>query len=274
MARLITFDMDGTLLSPDHTISEKNLAAIRKCSEHGKQVALCTGRSVSELREYFPVLLPYVRYAICVSGALCWDLLKNRKICSDSIGTETALRAMEIAEPFSPMIHFLSDTSIMQKSHWEHLSDYHMEQYTEMYRREAEFVEDITALYRKNPWPLEKLNFYNRSEESRAALEEEIRKAALPVEMRHAEITSLELSPKGVTKGTGLLSLCRFLSIHPSDVVSVGDAENDVDAFLVSGTGVAMGNAPESVKRQAGFVTRDNAHDGCALAIEKFMLQS
>lgn len=272
MAVLIAFDMDGTLLAPDLSITKKTVEAIHRCAEEGKTVALCTGRSVAELREYYPLLLPSVRYASCVSGALCWDLTENRKICSESMSPETVLRALEIAKPFSPLIHFLSDYSILQESHWSRLSDYNMGIHTEAYRRVSELVEDITAFYRNAPRPIEKLNFYNRSEKDRDALEKELEKAGLPVELKHAEITSLELSPKNVTKGTGLLSLCRHVGIDPKETISVGDAENDVDAFRVSGFGIAMGNAPDQVKAQADFVTLDNAHDGCALAIEKFML--
>lgn len=272
MSLFITFDMDGTLLSPDLTITEKTLSAIRRCAEKDKLVGLCTGRSVAELREYFPQLLPYVRYASCVSGALCWDLVEDRKICSDGIDPETIIKAMEIAKPFSPLVHFLSDYSIMQKSHWEQLSDYNMDIHKDSYQKVSRLVDDISDMFLHDPHPIEKLNFYNRSEESRAALEKELLKANLPVELRHAEISSLELSPKGITKGTGLLSLCRHLSIDPDEVVSVGDGENDIDAFNVAGIGVAMGNAPDNVKKHADFLTHDNAHDGCALAIEKFML--
>ena len=272
MYSLITFDMDGTLLDPSHKISQKTLDAIKRCAASGKTAALCTGRSVSELKEYLPGLCPYVRYAVCASGALGWDLLENKKIFSDSMTPETAIKAMDIAARFSPMTHFLSDYSIMQKSQWEHLENYNMGQYRKLYESEATMVEDITEMYKSSPFPLEKLNFYNRSPEARALLKDAIKKEGLPVEMRYAETASLELSPLGVTKGTGLLSLCRYLGISPAEAVSVGDSENDTDAFKVSGMGVAMGNAPEAVKAAAGLVVSDNAHDGCADAIEKLML--
>ena len=272
MANLITFDMDGTLLCPDLSISENSLSAIRRAAECGKHVALCTGRSVSELRPYLPVLLPWVRFAVCVSGALLYDLAAGKTISSETIDPDTALRAMEIAAPYDPMIHFLAVDSLMQESHWEHLSDFNMGRYTEMYRKEATMVEDLRAFYAARPWPLPKLNFYNRSVAHRKALREAIAAAGLPVEMRDAEISSLELSPPGITKGTGVLSLCRYLGILPEDTVSVGDAENDVDSFRAVGIGVAMGNAPDSVKKEADAVVSDNAHDGCAEAIERFIV--
>ena len=39
----------------------------------------------------------------------------------------------------------------------------------------------------------------------------------------------------------------------------------------LAGTGVAMGNAPEDIQRRADFVTRSNAEDGVAYALEQFL---
>ena len=43
--RLAAIDMDGTLLSPDGTVSPANQAAIRALKNQGAEVVVCTGRS-------------------------------------------------------------------------------------------------------------------------------------------------------------------------------------------------------------------------------------
>ena len=53
MVQLIAIDMDGTLLSPDHTISKKNKEAILEAQSRGIEVVVATGRSYSEA--YYPV---------------------------------------------------------------------------------------------------------------------------------------------------------------------------------------------------------------------------
>ncbi len=50
--------------------------------------------------------------------------------------------------------------------------------------------------------------------------------------------------------------------------MAVGDGDNDVDMFAVAGWGVAMGNAPVHVQRQANAVTYSNDEDGLAVALE------
>ena len=64
---------------------------------------------------------------------------------------------------------------------------------------------------------------------------------------------------------------------HPpprSDILAIGDAENDVGMLELAGTSVAMGNAPASVQAVADHVTASNApgDDGAARALERFVL--
>ena len=68
MIRLIAIDMDGTILSPDHSISPKNKQAILAAQSQGIEVVIATGRSFPEA--YTPIsseglTLPY----ICLNGA-------------------------------------------------------------------------------------------------------------------------------------------------------------------------------------------------------------
>lgn len=53
----------------------------------------------------------------------------------------------------------------------------------------------------------------------------------------------LEVMPSGVTKATGLDLLLTELGFQSSDVVAVGDNENDVDMIRMAGLGIAVANA-------------------------------
>ena len=79
-----------------------------------------------------------------------------------------------------------------------------------------------------------------------------------------------EVSPRSVSKGAGLVNLCKHLEIPLEETVAIGDAENDLEILQLAGVGVAMGNAIDSVKKIADFVTADNDHGGIVKAIEKY----
>ncbi len=65
---------------------------------------------------------------------------------------------------------------------------------------------------------------------------------------------ALHILPKGVNKGTGLLSLCEELGIDPRHVAAVGDSHNDLEMFSVVGLSIALPNAPRKVKERADVV--------------------
>ncbi|AEK72601.1 phosphoglycolate phosphatase [Thermococcus sp. 4557] len=70
-----------------------------------------------------------------------------------------------------------------------------------------------------------------------------------------------------INKGTGIEKACEILGISPGEVAHVGDGENDLDAFRVVGYRVAVGQAPESLKREADYVTKRTYGDGGAEGI-------
>lgn len=78
----------------------------------------------------------------------------------------------------------------------------------------------------------------------------------------------LEVLPAGASKGGGVALLLDHLGLQPSEAMAMGDAENDLGMLQLVGTSVAMGNAPDFVKRAARHVTASNDEDGAALAIE------
>ncbi|MBR3008410.1 MAG: HAD hydrolase family protein, partial [Stomatobaculum sp.] len=57
-----------------------------------------------------------------------------------------------------------------------------------------------------------------------------------------------------------------------SEIIMVGDSDNDVAALKTAGLALAMGNATPEVKEIAGAVLPDNAHDGAAVAVRKYLL--
>ena len=56
-------------------------------------------------------------------------------------------------------------------------------------------------------------------------------------------------------------------------IIAVGDADNDESMIREAGLGIAMGNANESIKGLADVIVADNDHDGCAQAIDEFLLE-
>ena len=81
----------------------------------------------------------------------------------------------------------------------------------------------------------------------------------------------LEVIPKVINKGQGIRDICKVLGLSTEEVISFGDAANDIPMLREAGMGVAMGNAADPVKAAANMVTLSNNEDGIAAALEKLL---
>src|SRR2546422_7230484 len=73
---------------------------------------------------------------------------------------------------------------------------------------------------------------------------------------------SVMVLPASVDKATGLRSALHELALAPQGVVATGDAENDQAFLALSGYGVAVANALDTLKATTKHVTRGEAGAG------------
>ena len=66
--------------------------------------------------------------------------------------------------------------------------------------------------------------------------------------------------------------LARHINCDLKDIIAFGDALNDICMLKAAGTGVAMGNAEDSVKAAADIIAPPNTEDGVAKIINDLLL--
>lgn len=82
----------------------------------------------------------------------------------------------------------------------------------------------------------------------------------------------LDVTNPLANKGAAVVTLARLMGVSLAETAVIGDSNNDVSMFAKSPFSIAMGNASDSVKKQARFVTASNDEEGIAKAIEKYLL--
>jgi len=82
----------------------------------------------------------------------------------------------------------------------------------------------------------------------------------------------LDVTHPAANKGEVVRFLSSRYDLPPAQVATMGDMPNDVLMFAHSGLSIAMGNASSEVQRAARMVTRSNADEGFAYAVERFVL--
>ena len=270
--QLIAFDMDGTLLTSDKRVTEACREAIADAVAAGKDVAICTGRPVAELRPYDQILQD-VRYEICECGTLIYDRIDRKILLRHTLSPEVIPDILRIIplEDIMPQAMIMGESYVNAKD-VVRMPHFNMAVYASLYAEVATRKENVAEMIRQHPEGIEKINLYHASVEGRARTRARIKAMHLPVDCLDSEISTLEISPSGCSKGTGLKDLAHKLGIPIEQTIGVGDADNDVPLLQAAGLGLAMGNANEHAKAAADGVLADCDHDGCAYAIRHYLL--
>lgn len=72
-----------------------------------------------------------------------------------------------------------------------------------------------------------------------------------------------------VSKATGLAVLLDHYGLTRQESLSFGDNYNDLEMLAYTGISVAMGNAPDAIKKAATHQTAPNTADGLARFLEE-----
>lgn len=267
---LAALDMDGTLLNSDHEVTPYTRAVMEHAVAQGRVLALCTGRCLSELRQYLNEL-PFVGYVIGQSGGWIYDVAGKKSIRqivledSEVDAILTAAEGMDITWQV-----FIDNQSYMQFGRSRDWAHYHLSTFGGVFEATSLFIEDAPEKCRENRGRVSKINLYFADDTECRLYGERI--AGRPLAVTGALGPGYEISPLGVSKAQGLELLCEYLGLSMDQTMAVGDGGNDLDVMGAAGLAVAMGNAIEAVRDLADVMTDDNDHDGVGHAIEKYML--
>ena len=91
------------------------------------------------------------------------------------------------------------------------------------------------------------------------------------VKIRRGSPNLLNIMSQEAGKVTGLKKILEISDIDKSEVMAIGDNNNDLGTNELAGLGIAMGNASNDVKQAADHITFDNDSNGVAEAIYKFI---
>ena len=268
--KLIAADMDSTALTDDKRLTPRTVEAMNKAIEQGKYVVFSTGRSISLIRPYID-MIKGMRYAVTASGGTVIDLETGKFLLHRMIDEETVKRIISAATGcyVYPILFYENET---YGSGWcvEILEEFGLPAYAPIYKSFMNIVDDSMNYFMEHPAELEKFNLFFGNNYESAEVYEKIKD--LPVTFTTRNSRALEINAVGVSKAEGLKVLCRHLGIDMSEVIAVGDAENDEEMIACAGLKVAMGNGSDRVKALADVIADTNENDGVAKIIEQYLL--
>ena len=260
MIRLISLDLDGTLLDPSGAVTPAAKAAIAKARAAGIRVVLNTGRPIPEAF-WFAQKAGCDDLLCALGGAALADREAGRIIRRWDIGQDSGRRVLELClnREIELMI-FAGDQILVDPFSKRSLEKTYP---FPVFHRHAIVTEDPLAYLEEHKLPLTKL--HGDQNPGRYPLGE---LAALPgIELTASNDHDFELVAAGVNKGRALALLSMMYGIPLCDCAAVGDSDNDLAMLRVVGTPIAMGNASRSVQDAACRVVPSNEEEGVSQAI-------
>ena len=72
----------------------------------------------------------------------------------------------------------------------------------------------------------------------------------------------------------GIKKIMEIEGVSNDNVIAFGDGLNDVDMIRLSGIGVAMGNALNSVKKVSDYITISHNNDGVVYFLKLYLKEN
>lgn len=249
--RIAFFDIDGTLLRTDRTLSGATIHAVRTLRANHVHVMLASARPPFNIEQLMTELglQSYISFngayvvhegRVLVEHKLDWQQMAGLRDDVLESGGSIILNGVEGFQLLGPDTALIRDTYLARS--WK-LSAELSRPPNDIYQLEV-FCDEVDIARYQEAYP--EMRFF-------------------PWGVRKTAFNGLSAQ---VSKAAGIRQVLAKLGLQPSQAIAFGDGVNDMEMIDVVGMGIAMGNAVADLRHRADFVTRHVDEDGVAHALQ------
>ncbi len=257
--RLVATDLDGTLLRPDGTLSERTICGVRAAQAAGIYVIPITGRppritwDIAKEAGLGPL-------GVCSNGAAVIDLASLEVIEVQTMQAEVTLRLVTVVREVFPgalfaveeIESFTHETGFMEPN-WN---------WADGCERVDDIIDAVSSgcvklVVRRPGWPAGALL---------AELQDQVSESA---HITSSGLDWVEMAPPGITKAHAVQRVCDRLGVGVREVLAIGDNFNDLTVLAWAGRAAAPANAIAEVLSIVHQVVPSNEEDGVAQLLER-----
>jgi Cof subfamily protein (haloacid dehalogenase superfamily) len=258
--RALAIDLDGTLMNSDDQLTPRNKAAVEAAVAAGIDIIVATARWYQNA-ERVARPLGLTRAVIACSGAEVRRLSDGADLMDLRLPLDFAADLYEILDGQRSLAWIPLDDVVLMRA--EGSFDLELD--------ELRHVPSLAAAADAAP----RMALIQGTAVCQSVVEALEPKWSDQVQfltsITHYGKTLLTLTAAGADKGVALRIACQDHGIDPSEVIAIGDSDNDIAMFRVAGASIAMGQASDEMKQLATAVTATNDEDGVAQAIERIL---
>lgn len=245
MIKAAFFDIDGTLFSHTiHAIPESTKRTVKLLREKGIKVFIATGRSLKETKRVPLGDMKFDGY-VTLNGQICLD-------AEEKILFEAPIKGEDGAYLLDAFVNKKFPLAIVEKEriYINYIDD-------SVIRAQKSVNIPLLPIKEYQGAPIYQFIGYMNLEET-----EKIASKIPNCKITRWYDEGIDIISKDGGKANGIQKILEFYGMTREEVIAFGDSDNDMDMLEFAGIGVAMGNAEESVKAVADYITTDIDEDG------------
>ena len=255
MIKLVFLDIDGTVYSHrTKTVPESTVYAIKELQKKGIKCVSCTGRCLHEMRELHLEHIPFSGH-VSLTGQLCFDGNFNL-IYSNPI-------ALEDMEKVSVLFEEKRIPIIMYdwKSWYVNMIN------KDLIDGQNDISTPIPPLREYRGEPIYQFSIYGQRDFAVKWLSG----------LEHSKISlwndyAVDVISSDGGKVTGMKAMMKHFNIARSEIMAIGDSNNDIEMMDFAEISVCMGNGEQQTREHADFITSDIDDDGVYKALRHYGL--
>ena len=277
---LVAFDLDDTTLDHgDKDMHPRVQAALERVHALGAATAVVSGRPVQMLR---PIQAhSWVDWLITMNGSLVMRASDEKPLYGKPISRDDVVRSFAAIDDLGPGLGVIMRTGMAQE---QKLVNYMLQGSGPQGMGEKGAEAELEEL-------LADTTYIDSAREFVLATDEDIYKIQMSFpdvpardeaharldalgcyELADMGVVEIEVTARGVNKGTALDQLCALAGIDQARSVAFGDSGNDLQMAGHVGTLVAMGNATPEFKAVADEICPPITEQGVARWLEETCL--
>ena len=266
--KIVITDLDGTLLHPQHQISDKDLQSLKLLGENKIYRIIATGRSLYSLNKVIPADFP-IDYLIFSSGSGILNWKTKEILHAQSLNTDEVVIIANflikmnidfmIQKPIPNNHHFVySQTGNQNPDFFRRIKNY--KRFAQPFTSEPEKFGDacqFVVIIRKD------ISVYEKIKKNLSQFK--VIRTTSPLDGNSIWV---EIFPQTVSKGLASEWLCQRLECDPAAIVGIGNDYNDIDLLNWTQHSFVVENAPHELK-QKFEITDSNVNSGFTKVVQK-----
>ena len=290
MYKLVTVDLDGTLLNSYGDVTEYTKQVINKVQDKGVEIMIASGRPIDSIKTIAEEINS-TKYFIAGNGAIIYDIKNDKIIYEKYIPRSKVLEIAKVCEENNISYNIYTEESIITQDLKYNVLYY----YKENLKKDANKITTIIKVdnileYVKKEENLKCLKI-TVCDENQTIFRSIIRRLRAIENIDVMDVSHMsrkvfkhgteditieyfytEISSTQVNKWQAIKYLLPILEISPEEVIGIGDNINDKQMIENAGLGVCMGQSTPVIKEISDRITDSNIDDGVGKVLYEIFL--